>query len=37
MKLREQIAASRNKVEAYNGFLKWLFFEVIELSLKVIQ
>lgn len=26
MKLREQITASTNKVEAYNGFSKWLFF-----------
>ncbi|MEK4787965.1 Tn3 family transposase [Bacillus sp. FSL K6-0073] len=25
MKLREQITASTNKVEAYNGFSKWLF------------
>jgi hypothetical protein len=24
--LREQITASTNKVEAYNGFAKWLFF-----------
>lgn len=24
--LREQIAATTNKVEAYNGFSKWLFF-----------
>lgn len=26
IKLREQISASTNKVEAYNGFSKWLFF-----------
>lgn len=26
IKLREQIGASTNKVEAYNGFSKWLFF-----------
>ncbi|MGQ4669182.1 Tn3 family transposase, partial [Metabacillus halosaccharovorans] len=26
IKLREQITASTNKVEAYNGFSKWLFF-----------
>jgi hypothetical protein len=26
LKLREQITASTNKVEAYNGFAKWLFF-----------
>ncbi|EMX0193121.1 Tn3 family transposase [Bacillus cereus] len=26
MKLRERITASTNKVEAYNGFSKWLFF-----------
>jgi TnpA family transposase len=26
IKLREQIGASTNKVEAYNGFSRWLFF-----------
>jgi TnpA family transposase len=26
MELREQITATTNKVEAYNGFSKWLFF-----------
>jgi TnpA family transposase len=26
LKLREQITASTNKVEAYNGFTKWFFF-----------
>lgn len=26
MQLRQQITASTNKVEAYNGFSKWLFF-----------
>lgn len=26
IKLREQITASTNKVEAYNGFSKWFFF-----------
>jgi TnpA family transposase len=26
LKLREQLTASTNKVEAYNGFAKWLFF-----------
>jgi TnpA family transposase len=26
LKLREQITASTNKVEAYNGFAKWLLF-----------
>lgn len=26
MRLREQISASTNKVEAYNGFSKWFFF-----------
>lgn len=26
MDLREQITATANKVEAYNGFAKWVFF-----------
>ncbi len=26
LELREQITATTNKVEAYNGFSKWLFF-----------